>query len=119
MPRPSALACFCPPPHAPSVAEQSIRLSRPGSLNRSLNKLSNAATSDDDDEEELLSMWGGIGWLAMATVLIAIISEALTGALEGAAKGWGLTKSFVGFCLLPIVGNAAEYALLRSRPVDV
>jgi Ca2+:H+ antiporter len=44
----------------------------------------------------------------MATVLIAFISEALTGALEGAAHGWGLSSAFVGFCLLPIVGNAAE-----------
>ena len=39
-----------------------------------------------------------------------MISEDLTGALEGAAESWGLTGSFVGFVILPIVGNAAEHS---------
>jgi Ca2+:H+ antiporter len=66
------------------------------------------AEPPEEEEEEFLSLWSALSWLCLATVAIAFISESLTGALEGAAQGWGLSDAFVGFCLLPIVGNAAE-----------
>lgn len=78
---------------------------------------------------------GGCIWLAIATIFIALLSEIVTGTLEGihhdeycyvavdtckpaqsrssssgAAASWNLGESFVGFVLLPIVGNAAEHS---------
>jgi len=75
-----------------------------------------AAPTDDNDGEEaeeeevLLSLRGGLAWLGLVTIAIAFISESLTGALEGAAVAWGLSETFVGFVILPIVGNAAEHS---------
>lgn len=68
-----------------------------------------ADDEEDGDDESLLSLNGGLAWLAVATVLISVLSENLTGTLEAASEQWGLTKAFVGFVILPIVGNAAEH----------
>jgi len=65
---------------------------------------------DDDDDDVHLSLTGALIWLTVVTVLIAILSEMLTGAIEDAAKSMGLGAAFVGFVILPIVGNAAEHS---------
>ena len=70
---------------------------------------SGGAAGEGDEEEVKFSLAGGMTWLALATVLIAFISEGLTGALEGASTEWGLSQTFVGFVILPIIGNAAEH----------
>ena len=33
-----------------------------------------------------------------------------TGSIEGAAEGVGLSQAFVGFVIIPIIGNAAEHS---------
>jgi Ca2+:H+ antiporter len=48
--------------------------------------------------------------LAIATVLVAIMSELLVGALDHAAATLGLTQIFVGVILVALVGNAAEHS---------
>jgi Ca2+:H+ antiporter len=63
------------------------------------------------------------GVLVMATVLVAIESELLVGALEPALEDTGISKLFVGLIIVPIVGNAAEHSsavimALRNK-VDV
>jgi Ca2+:H+ antiporter len=55
-----------------------------------------------------LPLW--IGVLLGVTVLVAIESELLVGALEQATERLGLTELFTGIILLPIIGNAAEHA---------
>jgi Ca2+:H+ antiporter len=45
-----------------------------------------------------------------ATVLVALESELLVGALEGAVEALGVSKFFIGLILVPVVGNAAEHA---------
>jgi Ca2+:H+ antiporter len=47
--------------------------------------------------------------LVVATVLVALESEILVGALEPALADLGLSKFFVGLILVPIIGNAAEH----------
>ena len=72
-----------------------------------------AAAEEEEEEEEddlYLSMSGGIFWLSVSTVAIAYLSELLTGSIEGAADGVGLSRTFVGFVILPIIGNAAEHS---------
>lgn len=46
----------------------------------------------------------------MITVVIALLSEYMVDALEGAAEGWGVPDLFLGTIIIPIVGNAAEHA---------
>lgn len=58
--------------------------------------------------------------LGMVTVLTAVMSEVLVGAIEPMAHQNHLSPFFVGLIVLPIVGNAAEHAsavtmALRNR----
>jgi Ca2+:H+ antiporter len=51
-----------------------------------------------------------ISALTIATVLIAVMSEMLVGAIEPAAERLGLTQVFIGVILVALVDNAAEHA---------
>jgi Ca2+:H+ antiporter len=51
-----------------------------------------------------------VGVLAIATVGVALMSEALVGAVEPTAEAFGLTEVFVGVILVAIIGNAAEHS---------
>ncbi|WP_244913227.1 calcium/proton exchanger [Phormidesmis priestleyi] len=64
-------------------------------------------TSASHDQRHL---WFWVGVLLGITVLVAIESELLVGALEAATAQLGLTPLFTGVILLPIIGNAAEHA---------
>ncbi len=48
--------------------------------------------------------------LLAATIAIAFMSEFLVGALGGFTTTLGLSTTFVGLIIIPIVGNAAEHA---------
>ena len=45
-----------------------------------------------------------------ATALVALMSEALVGAVEHTADQFGMTEVFVGVILVAIIGNAAEHS---------
>ena len=51
-----------------------------------------------------------MGLLAGATVLVALMSEFLVGALEPTVEQFGVSKLFVGLIVVPIIGNAAEHS---------
>mmetsp|Transcript_39714 Transcript_39714/g.92028 ORF Transcript_39714/g.92028 Transcript_39714/m.92028 type:complete len:493 (-) Transcript_39714:298-1776(-) len=68
------------------------------------------ATDDEEEEEVWFHLYGALAWLGVITVIIAFLSEFLTGAIEGATSEMGINQSFVGFVILPIVGNAAEHS---------
>jgi len=55
--------------------------------------------------------------LALATALVAWMSEILVGSIEPAARALGMTSFFVGVIVVAIVGNAAEHstAVLMAR----
>jgi Ca2+:H+ antiporter len=61
-------------------------------------------------EEPRWSLAFAIGLLAGATVLVALMSEFLVGALEPTVEDLGMSKLFVGLIVVPIVGNAAEHS---------
>lgn len=64
----------------------------------------------DDDEGPEISKWESVIWLSILTAWIAILSEYLVDAIEGASIAWKMPVSFISVILLPIVGNAAEHA---------
>lgn len=70
-----------------------------------------AAETDAGEEEEEASLSPGTALvlLVAATLLVAPLSEALTGSVEGVTKTLNISNAFVGVVLLPIVGNAAEH----------
>lgn len=70
---------------------------------------------DEKEEQEAIgthgwSMGRSIATLLVATVLVAVMSEFLVGAVEEASKKLGLTEVFVGVILVAIIGNAAEHS---------
>jgi len=50
-----------------------------------------------------------LGMLALVTVFVAVCSEFLVGSIEGIVSAWGITDTFAGMILLPIVGNFPEH----------
>ncbi|KAG0738561.1 hypothetical protein G6F61_011498 [Rhizopus arrhizus] len=47
--------------------------------------------------------------LLVVTVLVGVCAEFLVSAIEDVTEAWGISETFVGLILLPIVGNAAEH----------
>lgn len=68
------------------------------------------AADDDEEEEDLLGFHNALIWLAIMTVFIAILSDAISASIESAAGSMGISKVFIAAIILPIVGNAAEHA---------
>jgi Ca2+:H+ antiporter len=68
------------------------------------------ALSDESEvhSQPNLTLWVGV--LLAATLVVAIESELLVGALEPATEQLGFSPLFTGVILLPIIGNAAEHA---------
>ncbi|CAN4085086.1 unnamed protein product [Withania somnifera] len=68
--------------------------------------------SEDSEEEEApeITQWVAIGWLAVLTIWISVLSGYLVDAIEGASDSLNMPMSFISVILLPIVGNAAEHA---------
>jgi len=65
---------------------------------------------DDDEEEEKGMTWPvSLICLAIITLLVAVCSEYLVDSIDGITHAWGISETFAGMILLPIVGNAAEH----------
>ncbi|KAI9890344.1 MAG: hypothetical protein M1814_004254 [Vezdaea aestivalis] len=65
---------------------------------------------DPEDEEEhiLTPVAAGIA-LIIVTVLVAVCAEYLVGSIDSIVETSGMSKTFIGLVLIPIVGNAAEH----------
>ena len=69
---------------------------------------------DGDGEEEsedgkILSPVAASIALALITILVAVCAEYLVGSIDAIVETAGVSRTFVGLILLPIVGNAAEH----------
>ncbi|ORY30442.1 hypothetical protein BCR33DRAFT_724276 [Rhizoclosmatium globosum] len=69
---------------------------------------------DEEDEEPVTLTWVAIAALALSTLIIAICAEFLVGSIEGLSKEAGISETFIGIIILPIVGNAAEHVTAVS-----
>jgi len=61
------------------------------------------------EEEPLLSPISAGVVLVIITVLVAVCAEYLVDAIQEVVEKTGISKTFIGLILLPIVGNAAEH----------
>lgn len=68
--------------------------------------------SDDEDEESEPGMSAKFSLMLMGltTVLIALSSESLVGAIEEVVARSEISENFIGIIVLPIAGNACEHA---------
>ncbi|KAG9141037.1 hypothetical protein Leryth_012614 [Lithospermum erythrorhizon] len=69
-------------------------------------------SEDTAEEEEVpeITLWESIGWLAVLTLYISVLSGYLVDAIQGASDSLNIPVAFISVILLPIVGNAAEHA---------
>lgn len=61
-------------------------------------------------ESEHLSVVGALVVLVGATVMVSFCADFLVGAIDDIVELSGLSKTFIGLIVIPIVGNAAEHA---------
>jgi Ca2+:H+ antiporter len=68
-------------------------------------------TDEDKEEEETPSipMWLALLGLLVVTLLVAWFSDALVGSIDDFCEETGVSRTFVGLIILPIVGNAVEH----------
>jgi Ca2+:H+ antiporter len=71
----------------------------------------------EDDESWGWSVRKSVTALAIAGVLVGVMSEVLVGSITEASKSVGLSEFFIGVVVVAIVGNAAEHwvAVLVAR----
>lgn len=78
------------------------------------NLLHKQSNDEEEEEEEFetpsLSVIGALVTLAISTTLVAFCSEFMVSSINGLTATGGVSTTFVGLILLPIVGNAAEHA---------
>lgn len=72
--------------------------------------LNTSDEEDGEDEGSSMSLAGALSFLGFVAIIISFCSELLTESLEGAVSGCGMSKTFIGIVLLPIIGNACEHA---------
>jgi len=71
--------------------------------------------SDDDEGEEIqMPFYVAIGGLVGITLIITQFSDYLVQSIDGFCSESGISRSFVGLIILPIVGNAVEHATAVS-----
>ncbi|BFZ60660.1 Vacuolar calcium ion transporter [Saitoella coloradoensis] len=63
----------------------------------------------DEHEEKTITAWTAGGLLVVITLLVAFCAEFLVDSIDALVASSGISKTFVGLILIPIVGNAAEH----------
>lgn len=75
-----------------------------------VNSQAKPQNADDEDDEPEISRTSAILLLLGSTALVALCAEFMVDAIDGIVSGSsGISETFVGLILLPIVGNAAEH----------
>ncbi|RIA93033.1 Sodium/calcium exchanger protein [Glomus cerebriforme] len=62
----------------------------------------------EEEEEPQLTIFISLVLLAVVTVAVTFSADYLVGSIEGIVQSFGLSKTFVGFILFPIVNKSAE-----------
>lgn len=68
-----------------------------------------AADEEEEEEERVLNPWAATVALIVVTILVAICADYLVGSIDSIVQKTGMSKTFIGLVLIPIVGNAAEH----------
>ncbi|CUS23314.1 LAQU0S09e01992g1_1 [Lachancea quebecensis] len=64
---------------------------------------------DQHTKGSKLSIKSSLSFLAATTVLVSLCADFLVGSIDNVVATSGLSKTFIGLIVIPIVGNAAEH----------
>ena len=65
---------------------------------------------EDEEEQPQLNLGVAIFTLLWSTALVGVCAEFLVDSIQAVTDSTGVSRTFVGLILLPIIGNAAEHA---------
>mmetsp|Transcript_28913 Transcript_28913/g.42864 ORF Transcript_28913/g.42864 Transcript_28913/m.42864 type:complete len:441 (-) Transcript_28913:219-1541(-) len=65
--------------------------------------------ADDDDDKPSVSFPGALLGMVIATALITFLSDYLVDSIDAFTEETGISRSFIGLIILPVVGNAVEH----------
>ncbi len=81
------------------------------------------SVGEAEHDEKPWPLPAALGALAVATLLIALVSEIFVGSVQQAALAFGMSNAFVGFIVVSLVGAAAEmttaFAAARKNRLDL
>ncbi|ABN65193.2 Ca2+/H+ antiporter [Scheffersomyces stipitis CBS 6054] len=67
-------------------------------------------TEDSQKEKgKHLNVFSSLTVLLLATILVSLCADYLVGSIDDIVESSGLSKTFIGLIVIPIVGNAAEH----------
>jgi Ca2+:H+ antiporter len=82
-----------------------------------------ASAGEGEHDETPWPLTFSLGVLAASTLLIALVSEIFVGSVQHAALAFGMSKAFVGFIVVSLVGGAAEmvsaFSAARKNRLDM
>jgi Ca2+:H+ antiporter len=82
-----------------------------------------AATEGGEHDEAPWPLSAALATLAIVTVLIALVSEIFVGSVQEAGQALGMSRAFVGFIVVSLVGAAAEmtaaFSAARKNRLDL
>ncbi|KAI1422490.1 calcium/proton exchanger [Xylaria sp. FL1777] len=68
-----------------------------------------ARNEEQSEDEAVMGPWSAAGVLVLTTVLVSICADYLVESIDSLVERGGISRSFIGLILIPIVGNAAEH----------
>lgn len=68
-----------------------------------------AVEEEEEEHEQLLSSTEALILLAVVTLIVAFCADYLVASIDSIVADTGISKTFIGLILIPIVGNAAEH----------
>ncbi|KAL2758757.1 hypothetical protein ACRALDRAFT_1068982 [Sodiomyces alcalophilus JCM 7366] len=69
-----------------------------------------SSTEEEEENESIMSAWAAGAILVIATVVVSFCANYLVDSIDPLVEDFNISKTFIGFILIPIVGNAAEHA---------
>ncbi|KAJ3579361.1 hypothetical protein NPX13_g1200 [Xylaria arbuscula] len=80
-----------------------------GRLNAEVVARYQAEHGESEEEEAVMSPWSAAGVLVVTTILVSVCADYLVESIDSLVERGGISRSFIGLILIPIVGNAAEH----------
>ena len=74
---------------------------------------------DIEEEEASIPMWMALTGLCLTTGLVTIFSNFLVDSINGFCTESGVSRTFVGLIILPIVGNAVEHVRFIYKNLSI
>ncbi|KAL2821337.1 Sodium/calcium exchanger protein-domain-containing protein [Aspergillus cavernicola] len=71
--------------------------------------LENGEGEGEPEEEHILNPVAASVALVVVTILVALCADYLVGSIDSIVEKTGMSRTFIGLILIPIVGNAAEH----------